>query len=420
MKALAALLTAHAVSLTGNMMMIIALPLYVLNRTGSASATGTAGVFVTLPVVFGGLFGGVVVDRYGYRRSSVVADLTAGTVIAGVPLLGHTIGLPLQVLFALVFVSGLVDSPGQNARTAMLPEIAAAAGVPVERAMGWFEVSERGARLLGAPLAGLLVAGFGSLDVLAVDAGSFLLSAALIGFVVPRPLRTGGSPGAPETRKREGRPGSPLSDYFQQLRDGFAFAGRERLLRAVVLMVVVTNFLDAAFLMVLLPVYSDRDLGGAVSFGLLVGAGGGGALIGSLIFGLIGDRLPRRPTFIVAFTLAGGPFYLALAAGLPLPVLVGLKALTGLGAGVVNPIIGVVMLERIPNGLRARVFGLVNAGCWAGMPLGSLLGGAAINGLGLTRTLLLTGTGYLAVTLSPLRGGPWRSMDRRSFEPAQC
>lgn len=80
-----ALYLAHTVSLTGNMITIIALPLYVLGRTGSASATGFAGVVATLPIVLGDLFGGTIVDRFGYRRASVLTDLAGGSLIVLVP-----------------------------------------------------------------------------------------------------------------------------------------------------------------------------------------------------------------------------------------------------------------------------------------------------------------------------------------------
>ena len=52
------------------MLTLIALPLYVLAETGSAAMTGVTGFFATLPVIIGGPFGGVLVDRFGYRRSA--------------------------------------------------------------------------------------------------------------------------------------------------------------------------------------------------------------------------------------------------------------------------------------------------------------------------------------------------------------
>lgn len=398
---LAGLIAGHVISLTGNVLTLIALPLYVLAETGSAAATGVAGFFATLPVVIGGSLGGVLVDRFGYRRSSVVADLVSSVTIAAVPVLDRTIGLPFWALLALVFTSGLLDSPGQTARIALLPEAAVTAGWPIERAVGWFEASERAARLFGAPVAGLLVAAFGALTVLAFDAVTFVVSAALISVLVPAALKA--APGD-ESELPDG--------YWRQLGAGFRFIAGDRLLRAIVLLVVVTNLFDAAKSTVLLPVYADTELGGAVAFGLLVGAMGAGSLTGSLVFGAIGHRLPRRLTFAVAFTVAGGPLYFGYAAGLPLPALLGLTALTGFFAGAINPILGIAQLERIPAGMRARVYGLVNAGCWAAMPLGALLAGLAVEHLRLRPTLLIVGTCYLLVTLVPFGGGPWREMDR--------
>lgn len=405
---LVGLLAGSAVSLTGNMLTLIALPLYVLAETGSATLTGVTGFFATLPVVIGGPFGGVLVDRFGYRRSSVVADLVSAVTIAAVPLLDRTVGLPFWALLALVFLSGLLDTPGQTARASLVSDVAQVADVPLERAVGWHEATERGARLVGAPLAGLLFVAIGPLAVLAVDALTFLASAALVGFLVPRHLERD----ARESASVDTGVPAPTHGYWGQLAEGFRFLRSEPLLRAVVLLVVVTNFFDAAKSTVILPVYADRELGGAVAFGLLVGTMGGGALIGSLVFGAVGHRLPRRPTFVIAFALAGAPPYFALATGLPLAGLLLVTGFAGFAAGAINPILSTIELERVPVGMRARVFGLIGAGCWAAMPLGAITAGFAVTHFGIAATLVTIGSAYLLVTLTPLLGGPWRSMDR--------
>ncbi|MEV0429783.1 MFS transporter [Micromonospora sp. NPDC050495] len=401
---LAGLLGAHVVSLTGNMLTLIALPLYVLAETGSAAATGLTGAFATAPVVLGGAFGGVLVDRIGYRRASVLADLVSGVTVAAVPLLHATVGLPFPALLGLVFVSGLLDTPGQTARNALLPEAATAAGVPIERAVGWFEATERGARLIGAPVAGLLVSLLGALPVLAVDAATFAVSALMVAILVPRSLQA-------DAAAEAGSGG-----YWRDFATGLRFLLREPLVRAVVLLILVTNLFDAAKSNVLLPVVATRELGGASAFGLLVGAMGGGALVGSLLFSAVGHRLPRRATFVTAFAVAGAPPFWALAAAPPLPVVMAVFALAGLAAGAINPLIGAVKLERIPAHMRARVFGVVGAGAWAAMPLGALGAGVAAERFGTTGPLLAIGAVYLLVVLTPLLGGPWRDMRRPAPE----
>jgi MFS family permease len=399
------LLAGHTVSLTGNMLTLVALPLYVLAETGSATATGIAGFFATLPVVIGGPLGGVLADRFGYRRSSVTADLVSAGTIGAVPVLDRTVGLPLWLLFALVFLSGLLDTPGQTARSALVPDVASAAGIPLERAVGWLEATERAARLIGALLAGLLVTALGALPVLAIDAGTFVISSALVAFLVPRQFDLDADPW------REGNSDEPRG-YWRQLAEGFRFAAREPLLRAVVLLVVVTNLFDAAKTTVILPVYAQRELTGALALGLLVAAMGAGALVGSIAFGAVGHRLPRRRTFVIAFALASAPPFFAMAAGLPITALLVVAALSGFAAGAINPIISTIELERVPAGMRARVFGLIGAGCWAAMPLGALIAGIAVERLGMTTTLVTVGAAYLLVTLTPLLGGPWRQLDR--------
>ncbi|QDY11706.1 MFS transporter [Micromonospora sp. HM134] len=391
------------------MLTLIALPLYVLATTGSPAATGLTGAVATVPVVLGGALGGVLVDRIGYRRASILADVVSGLTVAAVPLLDATVGLPFWALLGLVFASGLLDTPGQTARNALLPEAATAAGVPLERAVGWYEATERGARLVGAPVAGLLVTALGALPVLAVDAATFAVSALVVALLVPRSLRPAESTGPTG------------GGYWRDFAVGVRFLTREPLLRAVVLLVLVTNFFDATKSNVLLPVVADRDLGGATAFGLLVGAMGGGALVGSLLFSAVGHRLPRRATFVTAFAVAGGPPFWVLAAAPPLPWIVAVFALSGFAAGAINPLLGAVELERVPAHLRARVFGVIGAGCWAGIPLGALAAGVAVDGFGTTPTLLTVGVCYLLVVLTPLLGGPWRTMNRPTApaHPAQ-
>jgi MFS family permease len=400
---LVGLLAGHIVSLTGNMLTLIALPLYVLAETGSPAATGITGAVATVPVVLGGVFGGVIVDRVGYRRASVLADVVSCVTIAAVPLIDVSLDLPFWGLLTLVFVSGLLDTPGQTARRALLPEAAVAAGVPVERTVGLMEATERGARLIGAPVAGLLVATIGALPVLAVDAATFAVSAVIVLALVPARLQP------PAEHPTE----QPTGGYWRDFAAGIRFLLREPLLRAIVALVLVTNFFDATKGSVLLPVVAERELGGATAFGLLVGVMGGGALIGSLAFGAVGHRLPRRGTLVTGFFVAGGPPFFALAAGLSLPVTAAVFAVAGLAAGCLNPLMGAVELERVPPGMRARVFGVVQAGCWSAIPLGALGAGFAAGRFGTTATLVTVGAAYLAVSLIPLLGGPWRAMSGR-------
>ena len=141
----------------------------------------------------------------------------------------------------------------------------------------------------------------------------------------------------------------------------------------------------------------------------------GGALAGAGLFTWLGHRLPRRPVLVLSFLLAGAPPYLAMAAGLPVPVLLAVLAVAGLAAGSINPLITTVLYERVPRQLRARVLGAMTTGVSLGLPLGSLGAGLAVTAAGLVPVLLGVGAVYALVTLAPLSGGSWRNLEPGSL-----
>jgi MFS family permease len=401
---LAALLASEAISLTGNRLTMLAMPWFVLQTTGSVAQTGLVSFFSFLPFVLSSALGGAVVDRLGYRRASIVSDLASGATVILVPILYHTVGLPLPALLGLVFAGALLDAPGQTARRSLLPDLVERAGTTLERGTSLYDSVFRAANMLGAPLGGVLIALLGPANVLFLDAATFAASAVLMRAFVPT------------IRPHAAEDEDPLP-YFAQLREGFAFVWRTPLIRAIVAMVLVTNMLDAAMSGVLMPVYADTVLDSVVALGLMSGAMSATALLGALAFGWLGHRLPRVGTLVTGFTL-GGPSRFFLLAAMPGagPAVVGF-GVAGIGIGPINPILGTLEYERIPQRLRARVFGAMSAGVMAGMPVGALLGAACVEAVGLRTTLLAFGAVYLTFTLSPLVVPAWREVGRPVPEP---
>lgn len=363
-------------------MVLLAIPWFVLETTGSATKTGITGFFAFLPIVLAG-FLGPVVDRMGLKRASIVADIASGLSVAMIPLLFQTVGLEFWQLLALVFLGGLLDSPGETARSSLLPEAAQAAGTTLERATSLEDGVMRAASLVGAPVAGLLIAIIGASSVLWIDAASFGVSALLVFIGVPRPIAA---------RARID------ATYWSDFREGFAFIRGRRLVMLVILTLAATNFLDAAIGAVVLPVYARQEFD-SVALGLILGALGGGAVVGSLGYGAWGKRFSRRWIYIIGFVLSAfQPWGYALFPGLGVVILI--AALVGLGTGPINPIIAAVLLEQVPSEMRGRVLGVVKAAAWMAVPLGVLIAGYLVDALGLRSTLLLIGVAYVFALIS--------------------
>lgn len=380
---LTALLIANAISVTGNRMVMLAIPWFVLETTGSAVKTGITGFFSFLPVVAAG-FLGPIVDRMGLKRASIAADVASGISVALIPLVFHTVGLEFWQLLVLVFLGGLLDSPGETARSSLLPEAAEAAGTTLERATSLEDGMMRAASLIGAPLAGLLIAVIGAANVLWIDAASFGVSALLVLVGVPKAQRS---------------EGEEPSAYWRDLRDGFRFIRSRRLILLVVLTLAATNFLDAAIGAVVLPVYARDIFDSAIALGLILGALGGGAVIGSLAYGAWGNRFSRRWVYVAGFVLiAIQPWFYAMFP--PLAFVILIAAIAGLGTGPINPIVSAVILEEVPAVMRGRVLAFAKAIAWMAVSPGILLGGYLVETLGLRSTLLVIAVAYLFALVS--------------------
>jgi MFS family permease len=392
-----ALYGADAISLSGNAVAQVAIPWFVLTTTGSAALTGLVVFFNFLPIVLAAFFGGVVVDRLGFRASSVVADLASSAAVAAIPLLHATVGLPLWQLMALVFLGALLDAPGATARAALFPDVVETARVPMERASGIRAGIQQGSTLVGAPLGGVLVAVFGATGALWLDAASFLFSAALVVVFVPRPHAAGES----EERGR----------FFAELAEGMRFIWNHRLTRALVTMVLLSNLVEAPG-SVVLTVFAEEKYDSATALGLMLGVLGGTALAGALLYSAIGHRLPRRRTFLFCFAFVPVG-YLALATTPSLPAALVALAVAGFAAGPINPLLFTVQTEIVPSHLRGRVFGAVRAGAWAAIPLGILLGSAAVAVAGVAATFLAMGVLLAAVVGYGYLNPAFREMDRR-------
>ncbi|MFB7312011.1 MFS transporter [Streptomyces sp. NPDC056192] len=399
-----------AVSLTGTRVSAVALPWFVLVTTGSAAQTGLVAFCEMTPYVAVKAFTGPLVDRIGPRAISWTTDLASATAAAAVPVLHALHLLSFPCLLILVALIGAARGPGDLAKEVMVPEAAERGRVPLERATGLTGVTERLASTIGPAAGGSLVALLGPLTGLVVNAGCFALGSVIIGLALPR----GMGHAAQEIPSQAGTgPG-----YWRRFGEGFTFLRSQPLLLTVIVMVAITNLLDAAFAAVLMPVWARESGNGPTAIGLTGSVLGATAVGGSLIAAMAAHRLRRRVVFFTGFLLAGAPRFLILASHAPMGVVVAVFAASGFGAGFLNPVLGAILFERVPRRMLGRVSALGDSLAWAGIPLGGLIAGATVASVGLVPVLIAGGVSYFLTTnLTGLRT-EWREMDRVSARGA--
>lgn len=394
------LFIANAISYVGDYLTLIAVPWFVLSTTGSITKTGITALFSTLPAVLSAFFGSAVVDRLGYKRMSVTSDTASAISVTLIPLLYNTVGLAFWQLLTLVFLGGLLKSPGATARSAIIPELVEAAQMRMERANAINDGVSRASRLVGASLAGILITLIGTSNLLWLDGASFAISALLIGILIPSSLIR------IETKVKEDH------NYWADLASGIRFIRHDSLILSIVIVIFVTNLLDAAFFSVVEPAYIKQVFNSAIPLGLISAALGGSGFVGAIVFGAIGHRLPRRLTFGIAYIIGGALRFWAFLVPV-VPFLIVIHIFAGLAIGAINPLIDTITFARTPKEMRAKVFGTITAGALIGVPLGTASSGYVATLLGLRTTIIGIGAIYLLATLSLLINPALKAMDAK-------
>lgn len=381
---LIALITADIVSAVGSRISVLAIPWLVLVTTGSPAKMGLVAAAEMLPYMITGIFATPLADRFGLRRTSVCTDIgsaLAMAAIAAVPRLGF------GSLLLLVAIIGSLRGVGDRVKHALIRPMAELADAKLIRVTSSYEGLSRGATLLGAPLAGVLIAQFGVTTAIWIDAATFAICAVVV-LALVRPPSV-----AADSVERE--------PYLTALRGGFRYLRKDKRLTGMVAIIFALNVFSNAGTAVFIPLWVREKLNDPSALGLAIGAFAAGALIGNIIFTALATRLPLQLAFVVGGLISGAPrlFVLGLSDSLVLVCVISL--LSGLGIAAVNPVLGAMLYERVPVALQTRVIGLVGSLCFAGLPIGALLAGEGAAILGLTNALLVAAGICLVVTLIP-------------------
>jgi MFS family permease len=399
-----ALVAATIISGTGNNLTAIAIPWFVYATTGSAAKTGLVAFAGLLPVLISGLVGGLVIDRVGFKRSSVLSDIISGVTVAIIPTLYLLDALQFWHLLALTFAGAIFDVPGAAARDSMVPQLAARVRMPLERANSARQLGIYSASFVGPILAGVLIAALGATTVLLLDAASFAISALVIGLLVPFKAQSRTRPGSAEAQQ------SP-ANFLSEALGGVRLLMGDPLLSTIVFISVFANFLFSPLIAVIFPVYVKVNFGSPQAFGFLVAAFGAGSIISTLGYAAIGARLRRYPVFATGLAVASAGLWFLPWAQLITVSIFG-AFLTGTALGPMNAAAMVVIQERVPEEMLGRAFSSLMALATLASPVGVLLAGLALDAVSSREVLAAIAAGFTLISVFGIASPALRSVDQ--------
>jgi MFS family permease len=374
----------QAASQIGDQVVLVALALFITQRTGSPTDLGIVLAAGTVPLVALLLFGGVWADRLPRHRIMITTDLLRAALhatLAGLIFAGTVQVWQIAVIEALF---GGAQAFFQPAYSGLLPQTVPESRIQDARALT--ESMGNVAFLVGPVLATAMVLGIGAGEAFAFDAATFVLSAALLSLVNPRAR---GEAIAPQSLRRE-------------LHDGWREVRSRRWLWVTIAVFAGSVMCVYAQWYALAPGIARHVYGSAGVFGLLESLGGVGAVVGA-VAGL--RWRPARPLLVGMLMVFIWPVQnLLFAVGAPLELVSVCAVGTGFGFSLLMIWWETALARHIPPHALSRVSAWDWMGSLALLPLGFLVAGPLADSFG-ARTVLTVGSsiglGLLVVALMP-------------------
>lgn len=386
------LLAGFTVSTAGDWLYRLALPILVLQLTGSAVSTALTFAIEYIPYLVLSMFAGVVADRFDRRRTLAFADASSALIMLVLTVLVAGLGIRnLAVIFLGAFALAAVRPVHHPALQGLIPEIVGRASLA--RVNAQIQSVDSVLMFVGPVIGAGLVAVLSPYAALWINTVSFVFSALAIWLI-----RT------PSVRRTAGR-----IDLLAGVREGLRYLGRDRVTLWGAALMAGTNvglYLIQANLIYILT----EDLGySTLVVGVVFGANGLGAVVGAMLAPSIGRRFPPGMIIVAAMGIAA-------IATTPLALPFGLYgfvagwAMVGVATTTIIVTWFTLRQQIVPSEVLGRVVATSRMMAYATIPVASVAGGAmlAIPTIG-PAAVVLTSIAVQAVVallawFSPLRG----------------
>jgi MFS family permease len=358
------------ISLIGDWVLLTALPYYVYQLTSSLLATATMTVIQLIPAVLLSSLAGVFIDRWDRKATLLICNLLQFCIVLLLLLVHSTTWL--WVVYLTVFVQATISIFVAPAAHALLPRLIAQEDLMPANSL--LSLNTQLARLLGPPLGGALLAWFGINPVVILDSASFLIVAVLLACLI-QPAAS------PMDKKTSTPPVSMLKrewvDFWREWQQGWRVIRENPVLMTLMLVLGIITFGGTMIDPLFPPFVKDIMRAGPLAFGWILTAQAVGGIIGGLVVGHLGCRIPTLRLLAWGNALVG--VLLLVMYNIPLlPVALLVELLIGPEQVATGVALQTLMQTSVENSYQGRVFGAMST---TGALLG-MLGGACAAPLG--------------------------------------
>jgi MFS family permease len=376
------LFAGQAVSVVGDALAPVALAFAVLDDLhGTPAQLGLVLAAETLPLAVLSLAAGVWADRLNRRNVMLASDLGRAAVQVTLA--------TLLIVVALAVLYGIFDAGFAPAAGGLIPQLATHEHVQEANALLAF--ARNAGMVIGPAIAGILIALAGPGTAIAVDAGTFLVSAAFLAALHVRH--------EPKTVEHH---------FMRDLKGGIAEVAKRRWMWTFMPAFTAYHLLALPCVLALGPAIADRDLNGASSWAVISICFGVGTIAGSV---LVLRAKPRHPMYgaTLAFMVAACQSPIIAFGGSTL-VIAGLQLVAGVAVAYAFTLWDTSLGREIPPQALGRVTSLDWFTTTGAMPLGFALVAPAAHVFGTQATMLAAGVVVIALLAAALAAGDVRRL----------
>lgn len=383
--------TAGFVNNTGDWILLVALPVFVFVETGSGTSTAFLFVAQLAAAAIVGPIGGAIVDRSNLKVSLITTNLAQAAMV--LPLLAVSADRiwPAYLVMAAQSALNQINDP---TNIALIPRVVDRGQLTEANAA--LAGGESVARLVGAPLGGLLVAWTGLTAVVLIDAASFIAVA-----IAATRLATDTSPDT----------SAPAA--HRTVREGLRQIRANPPLGALVSIQSLSQVAQGTFVVVFVVFVVDTLGDDGAGLGAIRGVMAVGALAGSAAIARLAPTIEPARLYAAGLIGMGAVallFWNAPAVTTDLWLYVLLFSLSGLPGAAVRVGLFTTLQTSCPPAALGRVAGILSAGDAIGVTSGSIAAGLLVDRLPLDVLLntqaavyLATGAVAFVVVRPPLR-----------------
>ena len=386
--------TAQVISQIGGWMQSVAQGLLVLDLTGSGTALGLVVALQTLPVLFLGVWGGVIADRLPKRQILIVTQIAFAALAALTGVLVATDAIQLWMVYATGLGLGVVSSFDNPARQTFVREMVGAEHLT--NAVSLNSTAFNLARVIGPMIAGVLASTVGIAACFIADAVSYIPVLAALAMMKTDQLQ----------------PAMRVARAKGQLAEGLRYVKNDPVLFTPLLMMAIIGMFTYEFA-VMLPVFAEFTLGtGPEGYASLTAAMGAGAVVGGLV---TATRNRASPRAIIRGGMLFGASVLLVAFMPNLTFAILALIVVGFFSILFTSVANVTLQLRCVPEMQGRVMSLWSMAFIGTTPVGGpIMGGIAE----LASPRWALGIAGLAAMVAAVIGARLMSIDRSRSRPA--